>query len=183
MRIATRLNRRLVTGIGLASAAILLPTAALASTAGAGRPAVAAATCTSAHTRVWYAEPTLVGLGHSEIDFEISNIGRTTCSFRGYPGISALDSHGNQVGLPATHGGGRVTVTLAPGGTSHVILSIADAHLVCSHPRHASELKVFPPGQFHAQIVRFASLGCPGKSVMAVDSVRPGAGIPGYSVR
>jgi hypothetical protein len=46
---------------------------------------------------------------------------------------------------------------------------------------HASQLKVFPPGQFRAQIVAFSSLGCPGKSVLSVDSVHPGTGIHGFS--
>jgi Protein of unknown function (DUF4232) len=85
------------------------------------------------------------------------------------------------VGPPATHSGTRLSVTLRPGGTAHVLLVVVDAHLLCAHPVKTTDLRVFPPGQTRAQAVPFASLGCPGKSVLNVDSIHPGTGIPGYS--
>jgi hypothetical protein len=83
--------------------------------------------------------------------------------------------------LPATHSGARSTVVLAPGATAHVVLDVTQAGFVCSHPVKATLLKVFPPGQTHAQLVEFASQGCPGKSLMKVDAMHPRAGIPGFS--
>jgi hypothetical protein len=102
-------------------------------------------------------------------------------TFFGYPGVSALDIHGHQVGLPATHSGAKQTVTLAPGATAHVVLEVTDASQLCAHPVKAAVLRVFPPGQFHAQLVGFPSSGCPGTSVMHVDAMHPRAGIPGFS--
>ena len=184
MKLTTRLSRRLAVGIGLASAAILLPTAALASSAVAGapsRPAVPA--CISTHTRVWYGEPGDGATGHIFFQLQFSNIGHSTCSFFGYPGVSAIDIHGHQVGKPASHSGARLTVTLAPGGTAHVVLVVTQAGFICAHPVKAALLRVFPPGQTHAQLVPFSSGGCRGKSVLHVDALHPGAGIPGFSSR
>jgi hypothetical protein len=180
MNITTRLSRRLAAGIGLAGAAILLPTAALASSAAPSHPS-APPGCTSVHTRVWYGLPGDGAAGHVFYQLQFSNIGRSTCTFFGYPGVSALDIHGHQVGNPATHSGAKLTVTLAPGATAHVVLEVTNASLVCAHPVRAAVLRVFPPGQFHAQLVGFPSQGCPGKSVMHVDAMHPRAGIPGFS--
>jgi hypothetical protein len=182
MKLSTRLSRRLAAGVGLASAAILLPTAALASSAVAGapsRPAVPA--CISTQTRVWYGLPGDGAAGHVYFELQFSNIGHSACSFFGYPGVSAVDIHGHQVGQPASHSGAKLTVTLAPGGTAHVVLAVTQAGFVCAHPVKAALLRVFPPGQTHAELVGFASQGCPGKSVLHVDALHPGAGVPGFS--
>jgi hypothetical protein len=182
MKLTARLSRRLAAGIGIASAAVLLPTAALASSAAAGASShLEVKGCTSVNTKVWYGLPFEGAAGHFFYQLQFSNIGRSTCSFFGYPGVSALDVHGHQVGLPATHSGPRATVTLAPGATAHVLLEVTDAGAVCAHPVKAVTLRVFPPNQVHAQLVPFRSLGCPGKSVMHVDAMHPRAGIPGFS--
>lgn len=184
MRITARINRRIIGATSLAAAAILLPTAALASSAAtnsASAVARPAATCTASATRLWYGIPGEGTAGSVYYQIELSNIGHSTCSFFGYPGVSALDIHGHQVGRAATHGGGRVSATLSPGGTAHFVLRVVDAGAICAHPVKASALKVFGPGQFSAQIIGFASEGCPGRSVLSVDSVHPGTGIPGYT--
>jgi hypothetical protein len=187
MNLTARLSRRLATGLGLASAAILLPTAALASSAAAGSPADAShsaiAGCVAANTRVWYGLPADHSAGHAYYEFQFSNIGHTTCTLYGYPGVSQLNSAGHQIGLPAGHYGSRVSVTLAPGATAHVVLVAVDASLVCSNPIPAAQIKVYPPGQFHSQSVTLATQVCLGRSVLRVDSVQPRAGIPGYSIR
>jgi len=182
MKVTTRLSRRIAAGIGIAGAAVLLPTAALASSAATGassHPAVAG--CTAANTRVWYGAPLDHAAGHTFVELQFSNIGHFTCSFFGYPGVSALDKNGHQAGLPATHSGPRQTVTLAPGTTGHVLLVIRNASLVCAHPLNTATLRVFSPNQFHAKLIPFPSQGCPGKSVMHVDAMHPRAGIPGFS--
>ncbi len=183
MNLSTRLSRRIVAGVGLAAAAILLPTAALASPAAPNSAASPAAVCAATATRLWYAVPSDGAAGSSFWQIELSNIGHTTCTFFGYPGVSALDIHGHQVGLAATHSGAKVTVTLRPGATAHFVLRVVDAGVVCAHPVNAVLLRVFGPGQLHAQRVGFASQQCPGKSVMSVDAVHPGPGIPGFTTR
>jgi hypothetical protein len=182
MKLTTRVSRRFAAGVALAGAAVLLPTAALASSAAAGAAGhPAASACISTQTRVWYGLPGDGATGHIFFQLQFSNIGHSTCTLFGYPGVSAVDVHGHQVGLPATHSGARSTVVLAPGATAHVVLDVTQAGFVCSHPVKATLLKVFPPGQTHAQLVEFASQGCPGKSLMKVDAMHPRAGIPGFS--
>ena len=187
MNLTARFSRRLAAGVGLATAAILLPTAALASSVAAGsaahpsHPAIAG--CVAANTRVWYGLPADHSAGHAYYEFQFSNIGHSACTLYGYPGVSQLNSAGHQIGLPAGHYGSRVSVTLAPGATAHVVLVVVDASLVCSNPIPATQIKVYPPGQFHSQSVSLATQVCLGRSVLQVDSVQPRAGIPGYSIR
>src|SRR5260370_11961634 len=145
------IGRRLAAGIGLASAAILLPTTALATSAGgssvqardhAGARAVPA--CRAANTRIWYGLPSGVATGHAFFELQFSNIGRSACTFFGYPGVSALDRHGHEVGQPATHSGARLAVTLPPRSTAHVVLVIVNAHLLCRPPVHPPDLTAVP---------------------------------------
>lgn len=190
MNVTSTLGRRVVAGASLAAAAILLPTAALAASSSPGAPAARSAAaqpavpgCTSAHTLVWYGLPGDGAAGSSYYQLEFSNVGHTTCSLFGYPGVSADAVGGAQVGLPATHSGGRVLAVLAPGQTAHVVLRVVDAGAVCAHPKKAVALRIFAPGQTASEILGFDSEGCPGKSVLHVDSVHPGTGIPGFTIK
>lgn len=187
MSLTSRMGRRVAVGFGLATAAAMLPAIALAApsapVASASSAAHSVRACTSVNSRVWFGLPADDAAGHSFFQLQISNIGHSTCTFFGYPGVSALNSHGNQVGHPASHTGPRVRVTLKPGGTTHMVLVVTDASIVCSHPVQATDIRVFPPGQFHSQNVPLATRQCIGKSVLSVDSVHPGAGIPGFSNR
>ena len=181
MKFTTRISRRIVAGTSLAAAAILLPTAALASSAASSSAAAPAGTCAATTTRLWYGVPSDGAAGSSFWQIELTNVGHTTCTFFGYPGVSALDIHGHEVGKPASHKGAKVSSTLAPGATAHFILRVVDAGAVCNNPVHAVVLRVFGPGQFHANLVGFGSEQCIGRSVMSVDSVNPGTGIPGFT--
>jgi hypothetical protein len=185
MKLSARTGQRLAVGLSLAIAAVLLPTAALASSDGPGAPARAPATpCHSPSTTVWFAEPSNGTAGSSYFDLEFSNVGHSTCTFFGFPRITALDSLGHQVGLPATRTGPQgAVITLGPGGTAHVILRVVDAGAVCAHPVDAVLLKVFPPGQFSSQLVPLATQGCPGHSVLSMDALHANTGIPNYQIR
>lgn len=187
MKLTSTLSRRVIAGASLAAAAILLPTAALAASAGpaavsaASQPAIPG--CTSNNTDVWYAVPGDGTAGSSYYQLEFSNVGHTTCSLFGYPGVSADSANGPEVGQPATHSGGRVLAVLAPGDTAHVVLRVVDAGAVCAHPKNAVALRIYAPGQTASKVLGFDSQGCPGTSVLHVDSIHPGTGIPGYTIR
>jgi len=183
MKLTSLTSRRLAAGVGLACAAILLPTAALASSAGSDAPAhPALAACHAVGTEVWNAAQGNGAAGTIYYEIEISNVGHHTCTLKGYPGVSELNIHGSQVGLPATHGGIKPLVTLAPGDTSHFVLRVVDAGAVCAHPVNGSTLRVYPPGQKVAQLLGFPNQMCPRRSTMSVDAVHPGTGIPFYSL-
>jgi hypothetical protein len=87
------------------------------------------------------------------------------------------------IGIPATHSGPRLLVTIPVGGTAHVILAVTEAGAVCAHPVSGTELKVYAPGQFGFHLTPFLVTVCPHTATMRVDAVHPNAGIPFYSIR
>jgi hypothetical protein len=193
MRLFTSSGRRLAVGLGIACAAALLPAAALAGSGSpghpvAGRAAVAKAAgattrCLAPATTVWTGEPGNGTAGTTYYVLEFSNTGHRACTLYGYPGVSASDGSGNTIGVPATHGGPRLLVTIPAGGTAHVILGVVDWGAVCGHPLSADYLKVYAPGQFSYHLTPLSVQVCPDASTLRVDAVHPNAGIPGYSIR
>jgi Domain of unknown function (DUF4232) len=186
MKLLSTTRRRLAFGLSMACAAVLAPTAALAASSGPAAPAgpsVAAASCHSAATLVWHAAEGNGAAGTVFFEIELSNVGHATCTLFGYPGVSELNIHGHQVGLPARHSGPKILVTLHRGDTAHFVLAVTDAGAVCGHPVKGSTLRVFPPGQRAAQLLQFPAEMCPHRSTMHVDAVHPGTGIPGFSAR
>jgi hypothetical protein len=67
----------------------------------------------------------------------------------GYPGVSFLDSSGNQIGAPAQkEGGTTATVTLAAGGNAYVSIAVTDPGIPpCAGPGTAAQVRVYPPGE------------------------------------
>jgi hypothetical protein len=186
MKLTMRATRRLAAGVALACAAVALPAAALAASGAPSRQGAAAAAvpgCTAASTEVWLGLPGDGTAGTTFYQLEFSNVGRHTCSLFGHPGVSAVNIHGHQVGLPASHSGIRHTVILRPGRTSHVVLAVGDAGAFCAHPVPAARLRVFPPGQTRSQLVPLAVHVCPHRVTMRVLPVRPGTGIPRFTTR
>ena len=164
------------------AAALLAATAALATTAASAAPSSPAVpSCGSAHTTVWTGRPGDDAAGSSFWQLQISNTGHHACTLFGYPGVSVVNNSGHQVGLPAGHSGPKSVVTLPAGGTAHVVLRVTDPFNVCAHPVHGSLLKVFAPGQFHAEVTPFSVGVCPHRVTLHVDAVHAGAGIPGFS--
>jgi hypothetical protein len=105
-----------------------------------------------------------------------TNRGATSCTLRGYPGVSAVSRGGAQLGVPATRGSlaGLRTVTVARGRAVSAQLAVHDAgafdpcRLV-----HAYGLRVYPPNQRASVTVRFAFDTCTNASaqVLAVGAV------------
>ncbi len=200
MKLASKAARRTVVAAAIASAAILLPGLALASSAGTAAPKTAAGpkiavapkaaalrTCSRSQLTSWLGIPGDATAGSTFYQLEISNISRRSCTLFGYPGVSATRS-GHQVGSAAARAGSHpaTLLTLAPGSTVHVILQISDvsnfAHSACK-PTQASALRVFAPGDFSSMQVPFTFAGCGkrGPRFLHVSAAIGGAGIPGYS--
>jgi len=119
--------------------------------------------------------------GGVEVQLEFSNTGTVTCTLYGHPGVAQMNL-GAQVGRPATWIGAPVTVTLKPGATAHAVLNVHDAGAFCSKPKTSTYLDVIAPGLRTAWPDPFQSLACPGKSVMQVNPVKPGVGVPFYTI-
>jgi hypothetical protein len=200
MKLASKTARRTVVAAAIASAAILLPGLALASSAGTAAPKTAAgpkiavapkaaapATCSRSQLTSWLGIPGDATAGSTYYQLEISNVSGSSCTLFGYPGVSAVRS-GHQVGSAAARTGSHpaTLLTLAPGSTVHVVLQISDVsnfpRSAC-RPTQASALRVFAPGDFSSMQVpfTFAACGKRGPRFMHVSAAIGGAGIPGYS--
>jgi hypothetical protein len=170
-------------GVSVSAIAVIATGAALTTGIASAAPAAPAVPkCHSGQMRVWTGSPGDGFAGGIAWQLEISNIGHQACRLFGYPGVSELNGSEHQVGLPASHAGHAATVVIQPGGTSHVLLTIHDAEIICpGHAIHGTLLRVFAPNQFNSELTPFSTDVCPHAVNMNVDAVHAGAGIPGFS--
>lgn len=177
----------LIRGLAATAALTALATGvpAAASPASAARPAAGTAPACAQSLLTWFA-PTGDGFaGGASYVVEFSNIGTsgTTCTVTGFPTVT-LTENGHPVGPKAVDSGpAPVTVTLRPGQTAHVALTIHDAGNFCK-PVPTNGLSVQPPGKTHRWDFPLAAFGaCPGKPTMDVDAINPHTGVPFYTFR
>ena len=191
MKLTPHRMRRIVAATAIASAAVLLPAVALASSAGstaASAPA-AAHRCYASELTIWLGTPGNGAAGSTYYDLELSNTSASACTLYGYPGVSAING-GKQLGSAARrdHSHPSTLVTLRPGGTSHVLLQITDVGVfptsLCA-PTSAQLLRVYAPGDFSSINVpfqgSFQACSRRGPIYLHVTAVIPGTGIPGHN--
>jgi hypothetical protein len=90
------------------------------------------------------------GATHYGLTFH--NTGTAACTMYGYPGVSFLNSSGNQIGASAQQqGGSLVTVTLAASGSAYASITVTDPGIPpCTGPGTAAQVRVYPPGETEA---------------------------------
>jgi Protein of unknown function (DUF4232) len=168
--------------VGVAATGLILATAAFATTSSAGvrTSAASAPACTAFGLGVWVA----VGQGNGAAGtiyypLEFTNLSGHTCALFGFPGVSAVDGHGNQLGSPANWEGTTSprTVILAPGATAHTMLAYHDAAVTtepgCDPVNSAVLLKVYPPGEHSATYAAYDFQSCSRKGVRYLSIVGP----------
>jgi hypothetical protein len=171
--------------IAAASAAVTIGTGAAVwatSSASAAPAAPAASTprCTAADLEVWLGKGG-VALGTAHLALEFTNVSNRACHLFGYPGVSALNANGKQLGNAA----GRnprfraTTVTIAAGGTAHADLGWVDVgNFPASKckPTTALFVRAFPPGATHSDrgFAPLRSCSVKGETYIFVTTVRPG---------
>ena len=103
--------------------------------------------------------------GSTYLKLEFTNLSGRACALRGYPGVSAIDLRGRQLGGAAgrnpMHPPGKVT--LMPGASAAAVLQVADAYnypAATCHRTTAAGLRVYPPNQPRAKAVPFPFLAC-----------------------
>lgn len=187
--------RRLVPVSAMACGVALAMTAALPAKASPASPTRAHRTtvvpgCTTSGLVIWLDTKGGSTAGSTYYHLEFTNLSGHTCSLYGYPGVSAVDLAGHQLGGAATWDTGiRPThVTLASGtnlspigsgDTATVILRITD---VWNYPSPtcdqvtAAGLRVYAPDQAAAKIVPFPFTGClrTGPAYLQVEAVQEG---------
>jgi hypothetical protein len=173
---------------GVAATGLIVSTAAFATTSSGGARTSAASVpaCTAFGLGVWVA----VGQGNGAAGtifypLEFTNLSGHTCSLFGFPGVSAINIHGNQLGSPANWEGTTSPhrVILAPGATAHTMLAYHDAAVTteagCDPVNSAVLLKVYPPGQHSATYAAYDFQSCsrPGVRYLSiVGPIIPGVG-------
>jgi hypothetical protein len=173
---------------GVAATGLIVTTAAFATTSsgGARTSAASAPACTAFGLGVWVA----VGQGNGAAGtifypLEFTNLSGHTCSLFGFPGVSAIGTHGNQLGSSANweRTSSPHTVILAPGATAHTMLAYHDAAVTteagCDPVNSATLLKVYPPGQHKWTYAAYDFQSCsrPGVRYLSiVGPIIPGVG-------
>jgi hypothetical protein len=187
-RMFTNIRRTIIataTALTLGLGGAVLATSA-ASAAPASVPASAAPACPTADLSVW------VNLSAGSVaavttawPLDFTNTGSRACTLYGYPGVSATNANGGQIGRAA----GRnplykaKTVTIPAGGSAHAYLfwvEVGNFTASGCKPTTASLLKVYPPGRTSAALGFFSLQGCrstkPLYTYLHVSTVQPGVG-------
>ena len=159
----------------------------LAACASSSRPAPAAsrpapAACTSAQLRVT-AGYSQGATQHAIYDLSFTNVSRTACTLRGYPGVSLVTAGnpgGRPIGSPRPllmqSPGPVPTVTLAAGQRALALLGVAETVMftgLACNPVVAHWVKVYPPQARRAVYVAIKVMTCSASSdqVLEVGSV------------
>jgi hypothetical protein len=137
--------------------------------AGVGAPASAApadpANCDTASLSVWVdASQSSGAAGTFAYALEFTNIGKKACTLIGYPGVSALNLNGKQLGDAAGRNplfAARL-VTIPAGGTAHADLFWSDGEVFTSgcKPTPASLIRVYPPNSKTSKLGFFSLQVC-----------------------
>ena len=181
-----KLSRR--TAAAAATAAALaaggVSWAATSADAATSHPAAASASamiprCTPGDLAVWVNANSANGAaGTIWYHLEFTNTSRTECHLYSWPGVSARNSVGQQLGPPAVHAGNvpATYVNIPAGTTAHSVFGYVDAQISRScRPGMATHLQVFAPGDTAAKDAFFAASVCT-KNVqdLVVGRVQPG---------
>jgi len=184
-RVAAVIAATSAAGLLAASAAFAASSPGTVLTSDTVRASAPVPACTASDLGAWVAVTQGNGAaGSIYYPLQFTNLSHHACAMRGFPGVSAIDRNGHQLGSPARWGHavpGR-TVVLAAGATAHSILQWSDAEVTTApgcHPTFsASELRVYPPNQYSATYAAFSLEVCsrPGPVYMSVGPVLPGVG-------
>jgi hypothetical protein len=125
------------------------------------------------------------GSVYQVIDF--TNIGSSTCSLYGYPGVAlAGGSPVTQVGAAASRSTSTAPslVTLTAGSTANALVRITVAQnypTSTCHPVATTYLQIYPPNQTTPIYLAYKSTGCSATSVnlLSVSVVQAGSGSSG----
>jgi hypothetical protein len=149
--------------VGLASiAAIAIP---VSSAAESSRSAVIAPPCSSIGTIAWLNTNSSAGAGSVFYKLQFTNLSGRRCTLRGFPGVSAVDTRGHQLGSAASRDRGTPvrTIALSNGVTARVALRIVQVVNIPAsqcRPVTAAGLRIFPPNQGAAKFVPFPFKAC-----------------------
>ncbi|MGC1419015.1 MAG: DUF4232 domain-containing protein [Acidimicrobiales bacterium] len=149
--------------------------------------------CTTGDLVVWLNTTGNGAAGSSYYNLEFTNLSSHACTIDGYPGVSAVNLAGQQLGNAAGHNSQHppALITLSSGAahsgldgfqtgaTATVVLQITDAgnypKAACL-PVAAAGLRVYPPDQTASKFVPFPFASCShrGPLILHVESAQKG---------
>jgi hypothetical protein len=152
----------------VATAVLLTLPAASATAAHAGAASTArAGKCATSGLVVWLDTHGNGAAGSTYYSLEFTNLSGHRCTLFGYPGVSAVDLGGRQLGIAGSrdaHTPSR-TVNLAAGKTASAVLQVTDPGVfpkTSCRPVTAAGLRVYPPNQTEPRVVPFPFSACSG---------------------
>ena len=103
--------------------------------------------------------------GSTFFELKLTNLSGRRCALKGYPGVSAVDLSGRQLGSAAGRNAHTrpSTVSLAPGRTAAAVLQVAHAGVYPTarcRPVTAAGVRVYPPNQKGSKVVPFPFRAC-----------------------
>jgi hypothetical protein len=156
-----------------------------ATSAASAAPAAAPA-CSTANLSVWVDVSQGSGAaGTISYPLDFTNTGSRACTLDGYPGVSATNANGGQIGRAAGWNPlyKAKTVTIPAGGSAHAYLfwvEVGNFTASGCKPTTASLLKVYLPNRTSAALGFFSLQGCrstkPLYTYLHVSTVQPGVG-------
>lgn len=182
----------------MAAGALAFLAIAIGACGGPGKTNASSATSSTQPTTVTSTSSTLVGTqacvtsnlkmssgsgtgagGTGYTTFYFTNVGHSSCTLTGYPGVAVLDSQGHVVQKPAVRKAGPgtstpvpvTTVDLAPGQMAMFLLASTDTvpNPDCPTLYSGTAIQVFPPNQTSAIVQQGAWSICD----MTVGPVQP----------
>ena len=114
--------------------------------------------CGPHSTVVWLESRGSPGAGSVYYMLRLTNLSQGRCSLRGYPGVSAIDTAGRQLGSAAGRNARYPvrTILLAPGKSAQFLLQLNDPGFFprsACRPSTAAGLRVYLPGVTAATVV------------------------------
>jgi hypothetical protein len=159
------------------------PAVATVASAGTAKPNAnrASSSCSTAGLVVWLDTNGDAAAGNILYRLEFTNLSLHSCTLVGFPGVSAVNFHGRQLGSPAVHNNAIPSdaVTLVSGATGFAELHIAVAGIFPSascRPTTAVGLRVYPPGGTEPKVVPFPLPACSlgGPAFLQVEALQHG---------
>jgi hypothetical protein len=151
-------------------AAAVVATAALSAIAGAISLATLLSTeataatpqCATSGLVIWFDPVANGAAGTLYYDLELTNLSGHTCTLGGYPGVSAVNLQGQQIGSPAARNGPAhpPALTLNPGSAATASLGYSDVVSSSCASVSSAGLRVYPPNQTSSKVVPFPFRAC-----------------------
>lgn len=175
--------RRTIAAVA-AALGLVIGSAVWASTAASATPSSVPPVCSTANLVVWVNVDQGSGAaGTWYYPLEFTNVSNHTCRTWGYPGVSATNASGKQLGDAAFRDSvyKGVWVNIPAGGTAHALFGYGAAEVSTSNcnPVNASYLLVYPPNQSSARQAFFDFPSCTkaNHSYLRVSVLQPGTAI------